>query len=69
MSIFSFFYLLSFVYVSSLCPGWVQTDMGTSNAPLKPQESVGMIYKNIINNFKNLESGSYNNHKGEPLKF
>lgn len=57
------------VHVTSLCPGWVKTDMGTSNALLEPKESVGGIYKNIINNYKNIQSGSFNNYAGKTVKW
>ena len=51
-----------------LDPGWVQTDMGGPNAPLKPMEAAAPIVKTA----KNLtleKSGQFIYHDGKPLNW
>ena len=47
-------------------PGWVQTDMGGSNAPLKPEESIAALLK-IIDGLKPADTGKYFNYDGTTL--
>ncbi|PTL82305.1 SDR family oxidoreductase [Vitiosangium sp. GDMCC 1.1324] len=50
----------------SLHPGWVQTDMGGPQAPLRPEESVrGMI--NVIDRLKAEDGGRFFSHEGQEL--
>lgn len=47
-------------------PGWVKTDMGGTNAPLLPEESVrGM--RQLVENFDLRHSGDFVNYLGKPL--
>ncbi|EIW54618.1 dehydrogenase [Trametes versicolor FP-101664 SS1] len=52
--------------VITLCPGWVQTDMGGEKAALKPEESVAGIIK-VITNATTADSGKYLRHNGEEI--
>ncbi|KAL1948583.1 hypothetical protein VTO73DRAFT_10389 [Trametes versicolor] len=52
--------------VITLCPGWVQTDMGGENAVLKPEESVAGIIK-VIMNATTADSGKYLRQTGEEI--
>ncbi|KAH9852415.1 NAD-P-binding protein [Lenzites betulinus] len=52
--------------VLSLCPGWVQTDMGGQNALLKPEESVAGIIK-VITSAKLADSGKFVNYAGSDI--
>ncbi|EIW60167.1 NAD-P-binding protein [Trametes versicolor FP-101664 SS1] len=52
--------------VITLCPGWVQTDMGGADAALKPEESVAGIIK-VITNATKADSGKYLRHTGEEI--
>ncbi len=47
-------------------PGWVQTDMGGSNAPLKPPESIAALLK-IIDGLKPEDTGKFFNYDGKIL--
>lgn len=49
-----------------LHPGWVQTDMGGSNAPLTPQQSVSALIK-VIEKLKPTDNGRFLNYKGKEL--
>jgi NAD(P)-dependent dehydrogenase (short-subunit alcohol dehydrogenase family) len=54
------------VCVVSMHPGWVQTDMGGSNARLTPQESVaGMV--DVIDDLSMDDSGCFLTYAGEEL--
>jgi NAD(P)-dependent dehydrogenase (short-subunit alcohol dehydrogenase family) len=47
-------------------PGWVQTDMGGPQAPLRPEESVrGMI--NVIDRLKAEDGGRFFSYEGQEL--
>lgn len=47
-------------------PGWVQTDMGGPQAPLRPEQSVrGMI--NVIDRLKAEDSGRFFSYEGQEL--
>uniref|UniRef100_A0A8C5MR73 C-factor-like n=1 Tax=Leptobrachium leishanense TaxID=445787 RepID=A0A8C5MR73_9ANUR len=45
-------------------PGWVQTDMGGSQAPLTKEESVGEMMK-IISSLNETQSGTFVDHTGK----
>ncbi|MDY0885859.1 SDR family oxidoreductase [Dongia soli] len=47
-------------------PGWVQTDMGGTQAPLRPQESVAGI-RRVIAGLKPVDSGQFFNHDGSSI--
>lgn len=47
-------------------PGWVQTDMGGPNAPLKPDESVAQLIK-LIDKLTTGDSGKFFNYDGSIL--
>lgn len=47
-------------------PGWVQTDMGGGNAPLKPEASITALLK-IIDNLKPEDTGKFYNYDGTLL--
>ena len=47
-------------------PGWVQTDMGGANAPLKPEQSIAGLLK-IIDGLKAEDSGKFFNYDGKTL--
>lgn len=47
-------------------PGWVQTDMGGPNAPLKPDESVANLIK-LIDKLTTGDSGKFFNYDGSIL--
>lgn len=50
----------------SMHPGWVQTDMGGPQAPLRPEESVrGMI--NVIDRLKAEDGGRFFSYEGREL--
>ncbi len=54
------------VSVVTLSPGWVATDMGTANAPLKPaQVATGLL--NVIQSLRADQSGSFLNWQGEEM--
>ncbi|OJT05308.1 hypothetical protein TRAPUB_3873 [Trametes pubescens] len=52
--------------VITLCPGWVQTDMGGENAVLTPEESVAGIIR-VITDATTADSGKYLRHNGEEI--
>lgn len=54
------------VIVVPVHPGWVQTDMGGPNAPLKPPESVGGM-RNVIAGLKLSDSGRFLDYAGKEL--
>ncbi len=56
------------VVTVAMCPGWVQTDMGTKNAPLTVDESTSAIVKTLAG-LSPLHSGTFINHHGQPLKY
>lgn len=47
-------------------PGWVQTDMGGPNAPLKPEESVSSLIR-LIDKLSTSDSGKFFNYDGSIL--
>lgn len=47
-------------------PGWVQTDMGGPNAPLKPEQSVASLIK-LIDKLSTTDSGKFFNYDGSIL--
>jgi NAD(P)-dependent dehydrogenase (short-subunit alcohol dehydrogenase family) len=49
-----------------LHPGWVKTDMGGSNAPTEPTESIGGMIA-VIDAFRSEQSGRFVNFRGEEL--
>ena len=54
------------IVAAVLHPGWVQTRMGGSSAPLEPEESVrGM--REVIEQLGPEHSGSFFGHDGEPI--
>ncbi|BDA47289.1 Uncharacterized oxidoreductase C663.09c [Coccomyxa sp. Obi] len=64
------------ITVIAMCPGWVDTDMGSSatdglgieKPPLDPPTSVGMQLK-VIDGLTLEKSGTYFNHEGNGLPF
>ncbi|KAI0667312.1 NAD-P-binding protein [Trametes maxima] len=52
--------------VIAMCQGWVQTDMGGSDAPLKPSESVADVLREITS-VRPADSGKYVRHTGEEI--
>ena len=54
------------IAVLALHPGWVRTDMGGSNAPVAPEESVGGM-RALIERAGPAESGRFFNYDGTPL--
>jgi NAD(P)-dependent dehydrogenase (short-subunit alcohol dehydrogenase family) len=55
------------IVVVALCPGWVQTEMGGSNAPLTVEESSSDIVR-VTKGLKPTDSGTYINRNG-PLPY
>ncbi len=49
-------------------PGWVQTDMGGSQAPLTPEEATGSIV-NTIDNLNVDDNGRFLDYKGDVLSW
>ncbi|KAM9855030.1 C-signal [Aulostomus maculatus] len=47
-------------------PGWVRTDMGGSEAPLSPEESISSVLS-VIGGLTEKDHGSFLNFTGEPL--
>lgn len=47
-------------------PGWVQTDMGGSSAPVTPKQSVAGMMK-LIAGFQTKDNGTFRNFDGEAL--
>nr|XP_057932492.1 C-signal-like [Doryrhamphus excisus] len=47
-------------------PGWVRTDMGGSQAPLSPEESVSSLLS-VLGGLSEKDHGSFVNYTGEPL--
>ncbi|CAL1529794.1 unnamed protein product [Lymnaea stagnalis] len=56
------------ILVAALHPGWVRTDMGTSQAPVGPDESVEGMLK-VIGNAGDESHGKLINFKGEVLPY
>lgn len=49
----------------ALCPGWVQTDMGGTSAPLTVEESVSAMRK-TLSKVTNKDRGRFLHHDGQP---
>jgi NAD(P)-dependent dehydrogenase (short-subunit alcohol dehydrogenase family) len=49
-----------------MSPGWVQTDMGGSEAPLAPAESIGGM-RTVIDGLTPADSGTFRNYDGETM--
>jgi NAD(P)-dependent dehydrogenase (short-subunit alcohol dehydrogenase family) len=56
------------ITVISLDPGWVQTDMGGVNAPLKPEESSSGILK-VVDGLKPSDSSFFFDYTGRKLNW
>ncbi len=54
------------ITVFALHPGWVQTDMGTSRAPLMPNESVTGLVR-VIDASTLADTGTLRDYRGRPL--
>jgi NAD(P)-dependent dehydrogenase (short-subunit alcohol dehydrogenase family) len=54
------------VLVVAVHPGWVQTDMGGSAAPLLPSESVRDLLK-LIDRLRPIDTGKFFHHGGQEL--
>jgi len=52
----------------SMCPGWVQTDMGGARAAITPEQSVSALL-NTFRQFSDEHSGGYFQRDGTPLPF
>jgi NAD(P)-dependent dehydrogenase (short-subunit alcohol dehydrogenase family) len=51
----------------ALSPGWVQTDMGGPEAPLRPEESVRGMLHNVIDRLNAEHGGRFFGHDGAEL--
>lgn len=56
------------ILVTSLHPGWVQTDMGGSNAPMTIDASVTQIVQ-LIKNLNEKHNGSFYQFDGKQLEW
>ena len=54
------------IVILALHPGWVQTDMGGSNAPLKPTESIHGMLK-VIDGLTDADNGRFLDYSGAEL--
>ncbi|EIW54617.1 NAD-P-binding protein [Trametes versicolor FP-101664 SS1] len=52
--------------VITMCPGWVKTDMGGSDAALQPEESISGILK-VITSATSADSGKYLSYNGDEI--
>lgn len=54
------------ILVSSICPGWVQTDMGGKNASLTPEQSISNVL-DLLCIMNNIHHGQFYQHDGVKL--
>lgn len=58
------------ITVLALHPGWVQTDMGGSGAPLTPEQSANSLRRTLAHVLEQTDpkyQGAFLNHDGQPL--
>ncbi|KAK8396590.1 hypothetical protein O3P69_004930 [Scylla paramamosain] len=51
------------IFVSSICPGWAQTDMGGKNASLTPEQSISNVL-HLLNTMNDTHHGQFYQHDG-----
>lgn len=54
------------ILVSSICPGWAQTDMGGKNASLTPEQSISNVL-HLLNTMNDTHHGQFYQHDGVKL--
>lgn len=55
--------------VNSMCPGWVQTDMGGKEAPVKLEDSISGMLNTIENVATKENNGLFLNFEGKIVAF
>lgn len=55
--------------VNSMCPGWVQTDMGGKEAPVKLEDSISGMLNTIENVATKENNGLFLNFQGQIVAF
>lgn len=55
--------------VNSMCPGWVQTDMGGKEAPVKLEDSISGMLNTIENVATKENNGLFLNFQGKIVAF